>query len=107
MKRIKLDAWTSSKPIERDLLNGLSRRERTFVLEKLMGMTDLDAALAAGYSRSMARNTKQKVWRPRVRAEFQRLHEAFVLQVHKALLEQVEARARDAATPASAPATPS
>jgi hypothetical protein len=51
MKRIKnLDGWTSGKTIERDLLNGLSRRQRTFILEKIMGWNDKDAALAAGYS---------------------------------------------------------
>jgi phage terminase small subunit len=62
MKRIEnLDGWTSGKTIERDLLNGLSRRQRTFILEKIMGRNDKDAALAAGYSLSMAGNTKQKV----------------------------------------------
>jgi hypothetical protein len=43
-----LDGWTSGKASERDLLNGLSRRERTFVLEKIVGRNDKDAALAAG-----------------------------------------------------------
>jgi hypothetical protein len=61
MKRIKLDAWTSSKPVERNLLNGLSRRERTFILEKIVGRNDKNAALAAGYSLSTAENTKQKI----------------------------------------------
>lgn len=107
MKRIKnLDSWTSNKPAERDLLNGLSRRERTFVLEKIVGRNDKDAALAAGYSLSMAENTKQKVWKPRVRAEFQRLQEAFVLEVRKTLLARLEAEERKAIAPAAAPATP-
>jgi hypothetical protein len=34
---------------------------------------DKDAALSAGYSLSVAENTKQRVWRPRVRAEWERL----------------------------------
>jgi phage terminase small subunit len=106
--RIKnLDRWTRGKPVERDLLNGLSRRERTFVLEKLLGMKDLDAALCSGYSRSMARNTKQKIWKPHVQAEFQRLTEIFTLQVHKMLLTKLEAQERNTTAPASAPATPS
>jgi hypothetical protein len=56
-----------------DLRNGLTRRQRTFILEKLVGLNDKDAALAAGYSLSVAENTKQRVWKPRVRAEWERL----------------------------------
>lgn len=56
-----------------ELLNGLTRRQRTFVLEKLLGHTDKDAALLAGYSLSVAENTKQRIWKPRTRAEFERL----------------------------------
>jgi len=56
-----------------DLRNGLTRRQRTFVLEKLVGLNDKDAALAAGYSLSVAENTKQRIWKPRVRAEWERL----------------------------------
>lgn len=96
MKRLQnLNEWTSRKPVEPGLLNGLSRRERTFILEKLIGMNDQDAALAAGYSRSMARNTKQKVWKPRVLAEFQRLQDAFILEVRKAALAELEAEERE------------
>jgi len=40
----------------------LSRRQRTFLLEKLVGLNDRDAALAAGYSPRVAENTKQKIW---------------------------------------------
>ena len=47
MKFKNLDGWTSGKANEPDLLNGLSRRERTFVLEKIIGRNDKDAALAA------------------------------------------------------------
>jgi len=90
------DAWTSSKPAERDLLNGLSRRERTFILKKIVGRNDKDAALAAGYSLSMAENTKRRIWKPRVLAEFQRLQEAFELQVRKSLLAKLEAKERNA-----------
>ena len=56
-----------------DAMNGLSRRQRTFILEKLVGLNDKEAALAAGYSLSVSENTKQKVWKPEVHAEFERL----------------------------------
>ena len=56
-----------------DLRNGLTRRQRVFVLEKLVGLNDKEAALAAGYSLSVAENTKQRIWKPRVRAEWERL----------------------------------
>jgi len=56
-----------------DLRNGLTRRQRVFVLEKLAGLNDKDAALAAGYSASVAENTKQRIWKPHVRAEWERL----------------------------------
>jgi hypothetical protein len=56
-----------------DLRNGLTRRQRTFVLEKLVGLNDKDAALSSGYSLSVAENTKQRIWKPRVRAEWERL----------------------------------
>jgi hypothetical protein len=36
-------------------------------------LNDKDAAIAAGYSLSVAENTKQRVWKPRVHAEFERL----------------------------------
>jgi phage terminase small subunit len=55
-------------------INGLLRRQRTFLLEKLVGLNDKEAALAAGYTLSVAENTKQKIWaKPLVRAEFERL----------------------------------
>ena len=56
-----------------DLRNGLTRRQRTFILEKLVGLNDKDAALSAGYSLSVAENTKQRIWKPLVRAEWERL----------------------------------
>ena len=51
----------------------MTRRQRVFVLEKLVGLNDKDAALAAGYSLSVAENTKQRIWKPRVRAEYERV----------------------------------
>jgi hypothetical protein len=39
----------------------------------LVGRNDKDAALAAGYSLSVAQNTKPRIWNPRVRAEWDRL----------------------------------
>ena len=56
-----------------DLRNGLTRRQRTFLLKKLVGLNDKDAALSAGYSLSVAENTKQRIWKPRVGAEWGRL----------------------------------
>jgi hypothetical protein len=62
-----------------DVLRGLSRRQHAFIREKLFGATDKAAALLAGYSLSVAENTKQKIWaKPRVWEEYeslrQRLH---------------------------------
>ncbi|HXN22850.1 MAG TPA: hypothetical protein VOA41_08935 [Candidatus Dormibacteraeota bacterium] len=37
--------------------------QRLFVYEKIFGSNDKEAALAAGYSLSVAENTKQKIWR--------------------------------------------
>jgi hypothetical protein len=56
-----------------DLRNGLTHRQRTFILEKLVGLNDKDAALSVGYSLSVAENTKQRIWKPRVRTEWERL----------------------------------
>jgi len=47
--------------------------QRLFLFGKLGGRNDKDAAIAAGYSPSVAENTKQSVWKPRVRAELNRL----------------------------------
>jgi hypothetical protein len=56
-----------------ELRNGLTDRQRLFLFGKLTGLNDKDAAIAAGYSLSVAENTKQRIWKPRVRAEFERL----------------------------------
>ena len=66
-----------------DLRNGLTRRQRRFVLEKLVGLNDKDAALSAGYSLSVAENTKQRIWKPRVRAEWERLRFEIVARLCK------------------------
>jgi len=55
------------------LRNGLTDMQRLFLFGKLSGLNDKEAALAAGYSVSVAENTKQRIWKPRVRAEFERL----------------------------------
>jgi len=52
------------------LRHGLTRRQRHFVLEKLFGLNDKDAALSAGYSLSVAENTKQRIWKPTVTRAF-------------------------------------
>ena len=56
-----------------ELRNGLTDMQRLFLFGKLGGLNDKDAAIAAGYSVSVAENTKQRIWKPRVRAEFERL----------------------------------
>jgi len=57
---------------------GLSRRQRAFIREKILGMNDKEAALAAGYSLTVAENTKAKIWaKPLVRPEFERLRDRF------------------------------
>ena len=56
-----------------ELRNGLTDMQRLFLFGKLSGLNDKDAAIAAGYSVSVAENSKQRIWKPRVRAEFDRL----------------------------------
>jgi hypothetical protein len=56
-----------------ELRNGLTDMQRLFLFGKLSGLNDKDAAIAAGYSPSVAENTKQRIWKPGVRAEFNRL----------------------------------
>jgi phage terminase small subunit len=64
------------------MCNGLTRRQRTFLLEKLTGLNDKEAALAAGYSPSMAENTKQKIWaKPQVHEEFRKLEHLLSLRM--------------------------
>jgi phage terminase small subunit len=47
--------------------------QRLFLFGKLGGLNDKDAAIAAGYSLSVAENTKQRIWKPQVRAEYERV----------------------------------
>ncbi len=63
----------SLKQRRSELRNGLTDMQRLFLFGKLSGLNDKDAAIAAGYSVSVAENTKQRIWKPRVRAEFGRL----------------------------------
>ena len=56
-----------------DLRNGLTDRQRLFLFGKLSGLNDKDAALAAGYSLSVAENTKQRIWKPQVLVEYERV----------------------------------
>jgi len=76
------DLFDPSKPLtpeeelegrRSELRNGLTDRQRLFLFGKLSGLNDKDAAIAAGYSVSVAENTKQRVWKPDVRAEYQRI----------------------------------
>ena len=56
------------------LAGPLTRRHRAFLSGKIVGLSDREAALDAGYSFSMAENTKVKIWaKPHVQAEFERL----------------------------------
>ena len=57
----------------RQLANGLTAMQRLFLFGKLSGMNDKDAAIAAGYSLSVAENTKQRIWKPLVLAEYERI----------------------------------
>jgi hypothetical protein len=56
-----------------DLRNGLTDKQRLFLFGKLIGLNDKDAALAAGYSLSVAENTKQRIWKPQVRTQYERV----------------------------------
>ena len=44
------------------VFRSLSIRQRAFLREKILGSNDKEAAIAAGYSTSVAENTKQKIW---------------------------------------------
>ena len=57
----------------RELANGLTAMQRLFLFGKLSGLNDKDAAIAAGYSLSVAENTKQRIWKPLVLAEYERI----------------------------------
>jgi len=85
-----------------NLLNGLTRDERTFILEKLVGLNDKGAAIAAGFTLSMAENTKQKIWsRPGLGREFERLAGALDMTAKKRIIAKLEAEAASPATPTS------
>jgi len=62
-----------------ELRNGLTDMQRLFLFGKLSGLNDKEAALAAGYSLSVAENTRQRIWKPRVRAECERLRREVVI----------------------------
>jgi phage terminase small subunit len=69
-------------------IGGLTLKQHAFVREKILGMSDKDAALAAGYATSVAKNTKEKIWSvPEVAAEFERLKSVF-LEVWKKLISE-------------------
>jgi hypothetical protein len=60
-------------------IRGLTRKQHAFLREKVLGMNDKEAALAAGYSLSVAENTKQKLWaKPEMRSTFERLRESLL-----------------------------
>jgi len=88
-----------SKPEKAVRINGLSRRQHAFLREKILGMSDKDAALAAGYSPSVAENTKQKIWTPQVTAEFERLKVVY-MEAWRAFLAEIDAAATRTAAPA-------
>ena len=55
-------------------IHDITVRQHAFLREKILGMSDKDAALAAGYAPSVASdNTKHKLWTQEVTAEFERL----------------------------------
>jgi hypothetical protein len=63
MKQANLEAKKS------ELLGRLARPQRMFLLEKLVGLNDKNAGLAAGYSLSVAESTEQRIWTPDVRQD--------------------------------------
>jgi hypothetical protein len=57
----------SSKPRDSKPWNRLTHQQQQIViLQKLVGRSNKDAALSAGYSLSVAENTMQRIWKPRV-----------------------------------------
>jgi hypothetical protein len=71
-------------------IHELSLRQHAFVREKILGMSDKDAALAAGYAPSMADNTKHKLWTPQVTAEFERL-KVIYMEAWRTYLAEIDA----------------
>lgn len=69
----RMERFASFKRSE--LRNGLTDRQRRFILEKIAGLNDKDAELAAGYSLSVAENTKQRVWKKRLHVEYFRVQQ--------------------------------
>ena len=78
----ELDCFPSQSPFtleqeleqrRSELKNGLTDLQRLFLFGKLSGLNDKDAAIAAGYSLSVAENTKQRIWKPGVRGEYERV----------------------------------
>jgi hypothetical protein len=68
----KMETQTVKRPDGRS--RGLSRRQRAFVRERVLGLNDKEAALAAGYSLSVTEDTKAKIWaKHQVRDEFEQL----------------------------------
>jgi hypothetical protein len=47
--------------------------QRLFLFGKLSGLNDKNAVLAAGYALSVAENTKQRIWKLQVLAEYERV----------------------------------
>jgi len=80
-------------------IHELSLRQHAFVREKILGMSDKDAALAAGYAPSVADNTKHKLWTPQVTAEFERLKVVY-MEAWRTYLAEIDA----AAVPETIPA---
>jgi hypothetical protein len=67
---------SAEKTVQRrrsELRNGLTDRQRLFLFGKLSGLNDKNAALAAGYALSVAENTKQRIWKPQVGTEYERV----------------------------------
>jgi phage terminase small subunit len=71
----------SRRPRKTVRIRGLTRKQHAFLREKVFGLNDKEAALAAGYSLSVAENTKQKIWaQPEIRSQFERLIESLRLK---------------------------
>jgi phage terminase small subunit len=64
---------TIEEQVSREFESDNVVQQRLFLFGKLSGLNDKDAPLAAGYSLSVAENTKLRIWKPQVRGEFERM----------------------------------
>jgi len=114
VREFGLDSFAGQRPLtpeekleqrRSELRNGLTNMQRLFLFGKLNGLNDKDAALAAGYSLSVAENTKQRIWKPQVRMEFERLTRELADRIQDGPQNQIESKAYIAALPVESEGT--